>query len=90
MPHCRILNRYFNILLVLFFALVVSSCAKEDLESPAQTPAPKAIMKTHSEVDKSFKTPDKEKLPPTPVYINDDGDEEDEGLKPSLPTVIKD
>lgn len=89
MAHCRILNRYLNILLVLFFAIAVSSCAKEELESPSQTPAPQSIMKSNLEMGNSFETLDSDKLRPTPVYINDDGDEEDEGLKPTLPAVIK-
>ncbi|NEN25110.1 hypothetical protein G3O08_16540 [Cryomorpha ignava] len=83
------MNRYLNILFVLFLAIGVSSCAKEELENPSQTPDPQAIMKSGFEIDQNCESPGINNLQPIPVYINDDGDEEDEGLKPTIPTVVK-
>lgn len=83
------MNRYLNILFVLFFTVGVSSCAKEELENPYQTPDPQAIMNSGFESDQNFESPEPEDLMDLPVYINDDGDEEDEGLKPTIPTEVK-
>lgn len=81
------MNRYLNILFILVLAIGLSSCAKEELENPSQMPSPQAIMKVG--VDQNDKSLDVEKPQPEPLFINDDGDEEDEGLKPSIPIVIK-
>lgn len=89
MPNCVVVNKYFNILFVLVFALALASCAKEELEGPAESAIPQAIMKLDSEAEGEIVTPEFEDTTPTPVYINDDGDEEDEGLTPNLPSSTK-
>ena len=83
------MNRTLNILFILFFAIGVSSCAKEELENPSQTPAPQAIMKANLDMEINNTSSEINDTEFIPVYINDDGDEEDEGLKPTLPTEIK-
>lgn len=89
MTYCRILNKYFNILFALLFAVVVSSCAKEELEGPSEVTGPQPMLIDRSEPDhlESLETDDAKLA--KPVYINDDGDEEDEGLKPTIPDEIK-
>lgn len=67
----------------------MSSCAKEELEGPSHTPAPQAIMKGDFELDQNDKASEINDIQRSPAYINDDGDEEDEGLKPTIPTEVK-
>ncbi len=57
----------------------MTSCAKEELDSPSQTPEPQVIIKTdtHS-IDGTFQhEPIRNGF--TPAQINDDGDNEEEG-----------
>lgn len=81
------MSRYFNILFILFLAIGLSSCAKEELENPSQIPSPQSIMKAN--VDQYSVPQEFKKQQPGPLFINDDGDEEDEGLKPSIPIEVK-
>lgn len=57
----------------------MSSCTKDDLESPTQMPEPQAIEKSDQlQIDGVYQLTPVENGA-TPVFINDDGDNEEEG-----------
>lgn len=79
------MKRVLNIAFLLFFVIGVSSCAKEELDAPSEASSPQAIMSMDSHDD--FQTVEDEPatIVPPPAGINDDGDNEEEGVDTSGP-----
>lgn len=57
----------------------MASCAKEELDSPSQSPDPQSIIQFHeNSIDGTLQVePIRNSV--TPAQINDDGDNEEEG-----------
>lgn len=73
------MKRIIYIFTLLIFGLVVSSCAKSELDPPSENTNPQAIT-IIKEVQATDKITDRMPLSnPVPSQINDDGDDEDEG-----------
>lgn len=74
------MKRIFYIACLVALVTGMSSCAKEELEAPAESAHPQAI-KTDNQHDAFLDRDNSDtKLAPLPSSINDDGDDEDEGI----------
>ncbi len=75
------MKRFLYISSLLVFVIGLTSCTKEEVESPTETHDAKALpiegvqSSDHLQDDQNAVYID-----PTPMQINDDGDDEDEGI----------
>lgn len=72
---------------LVVFVISLSSCAKDEVESPAEVPAVKALKVDHAPIPADIEYESSGSVQKGPQQINDDGDDEDEGIK--SPTGIK-
>lgn len=80
------MKRVLNIAFLLILVIGVSSCAKEELDAPSESADPQAIKSFDSVDGVDADDYDPGTAVPLPSGINDDGDNEDEGINNKGPS----
>lgn len=76
-----IVKRFLYISSLLVFAIALASCSKDEVESPAETSNAHALkVDDNQSSDQIQENQNADYTNTGPLYINDDGDDEDEGI----------
>lgn len=83
------MKKFLYISSLLVFAIALASCSKDEVESPAETPHAKALKVERTQTPIEDLDGTAGYIQAGPQYINDDGDDEDEGIKGAKGTKVK-